>query len=322
MISRRDFIAGSVGIAATSIITGCATGVPVKDSPTQSGIIPAAISTWDSGINANKVAAEVLTAGKSSLDAIEKGINKVELDPTDNSVGLGGLPNEEGEVELDAMIMYGPNHQAGAVASLRNVATAISVARKVMEKTKHTFIVGDGALEFARKMKFKEQDLLTPESKKRWEDWKKNSKRRDFWNHDTIGMVAVDEKGDVTAGCSTSGLSFKIRGRVGDSPIIGSGAYCDNDIGGASATGNGDLMMRFCLSYAIVELMRGGLTPQEACDEALRRMLRKKIEANAAVIALDKKGNFGAAKIGKWNFSYAIWNKKTAKYNHVKQSVS
>ncbi len=322
MFTRREFIAGSAGIAASSILAGCPTSKRNSKVTSQDSTIPAVISTWDSGKKANEIAAKILLDGGSSLDAVEKGVNDAELDPAENSVGYGGLPNEEGQVECDAVIMHGPTHSAGSVAALKNIATTISVARKVMEKTKHTLIVGEGALEFARKMKFKEQNLLTEASKKRWEDWKKDPKRKHFWNHDTVGMVAIDAKGDITAGCSTSGLSFKISGRVGDSPIIGSGAYCDNDIGGAAATGNGDTMMRFCPSFLVVELMRQGLSPQEACEEALRRMLQRKVEVNAALIALNKKGEFGGAKIGTWNLEYAVWNKHVNELRHAKKSVS
>jgi isoaspartyl peptidase/L-asparaginase-like protein (Ntn-hydrolase superfamily) len=320
MITRREFIAGTTGAAAGTILAGCLPGTSGKRSP-ENAMIPAIISTWESGKKANDVAARILLEGGNSLDAVEKGVNDAELDPVENSVGYGGLPNEDGQVELDAMIMHGPTHRVGAVAGLKNVALATSVARKVMEKTRHTFLVGAGALEFARKMKFKEQELLTPESKKRWEDWRKDPKRKQYWTHDTIGMVVVDAKGDISAACSTSGLEFKIGGRVGDSPIIGSGAYCDNDVGGAAATGNGDVMMRFCPTFLVVELMRQGLSPQEACEEALRRMLEKKVEANAALVAINKRGEFGAAKIGTWKLEYAVWNKKLNELRTIKNSV-
>lgn len=270
--------------------------------------IPVVISTWNFGEKANKIAYDILDKGGSALDAVEKGINEIELDPSVTSVGYGGLPSEDGEVELDAMIMWGPKHEAGAVGALKYIKTPISVARRVMEKTKHTLLVGDGALEFALKEGFKKEELLTESAKKAWEDFKKDKKDL-FRKHDTIGVVAIDKDGNICAGCSTSGLAFKLKSRVGDSPIIGSGVYCDNDIGGASATGNGDFIMRFCLSYSAVEFMRQGLSPTKACEAALQRAKEKGIIEKACLIALDKKGEFGAAKLGVQSFPYAVANK-------------
>ena len=264
---------------------------------------PCVISTWSFGKKANEAAWKFQ---QSALDAVEKGINVVELDPKVNSVGYGGLPNEDGEVTLDAMIMDGATHRAGAVGCLKKIKTPISVARKVMEKTKHTMLVGADALEFAKKMGFVEEDLLTEESRKLWENWKANPERERFWSHDTIGMVFIDTKGNVAAGCSTSGLAYKIAGRVGDSPIVGAGAYCDNTVGGAAATGNGDIMMRFCPTYQAVEFMRGGAHPKEACEMALKRITDKGFETTACLVALDRSGRYGAAKIGKMPFQFAV----------------
>jgi len=294
MISRRAFLATGIALPISRF----------------SGVssLPCVISTWDFGQKANSDSWAVLEKGGSALDAVEKGINNAEMDPDNLSVGFGGLPNEVGEVTNDAMIMWGPTHAAGAVGCLKRIKRPISVARKVLEKTKHTFLVGDDATAFAVLNGFEEETLLTEKAKKRWEEWKKNPKRTDFWNHDTIGMVAIDKNGDVCAGCSTSGLAWKIRGRVGDSPIVGSGAYCDNDVGGAAATGNGDVMMRFCPTLLAVESMRNGISPTEACVLSLRRIRDKGYRVGACLIAVNKKGEFGAAKIGERDFPHAVRN--------------
>ena len=270
--------------------------------------LPCVISTWSFGQKANADAWKILAEGGSALDAVEKGINNAELDPANTSVGYGGLPNQAGEVTLDAVMMWGPTHKAGAVGCLKKIKTPISVARRVLEKTTHTFLVGDDAGSFAKAEGFRETNLLTPNAKRAWEKWKANPRRKDFRNHDTIGMIAVDKNGDIGAGCSTSGLAWKIPGRVGDSPIVGSGTYCDNDIGGAAATGNGDVMMRFCPSFLAVELMREGASPAEACARSLARITKKGYKASACLVAVNKKGEFGAAKIGRSNFPYAIRN--------------
>ncbi len=298
MLSRRTFMGGTMAIAAAPAIHG----------RRQDAALPAVISTWEFGKRANEAAWKILAGGGSSLDAVETGINSAELDPDNTSVGHGGLPNEDGETTLDAVIMWGPKHAAGAVGCLKRIKTPISVARKVLEKTKHTFLVGEDATRFALKMGFKEEPLGTEKSKKRWEEWKAAGKPGDFWSHDTIGMVAVDAKGNVTAGCSTSGLAFKIAGRVGDSPIIGSGAYCDNEVGGAAATGNGDVMMRFCPAIVAVELMRAGKSPSEACLESLKRIESKGYKVTACLVAVNKRGEFGAGRIGERAFPHAVRN--------------
>ncbi|HEU4339293.1 MAG TPA: N(4)-(beta-N-acetylglucosaminyl)-L-asparaginase [Planctomycetota bacterium] len=297
MITRREFMEGMAVVAGSFAIR-----------PQEAKTIPAIITTWSFGKKANAVAWEILSKGGSSLDAVEKGINDAELDPENTSVGYGGLPNEDGETTLDAVLMHGPRHAAGAVGCLKRIKTPISVARKVLDRTKHTFIVGDDATKFAVKMGFKEEDLSTEKSKQAWEKWKADPKRTNFWTHDTIGMVAIDSKGDITAGCSTSGLAFKIAGRVGDSPIVGSGAYCDNDIGGAAATGNGDVMMRFCPSLMAVELMRARKTPEEACAISLSRITAKGYKVGGALVAVNKKGEFGFAQVNYLDFQCAARN--------------
>jgi N4-(beta-N-acetylglucosaminyl)-L-asparaginase len=289
MITRRDFIAGMSVLGGTLACRGISA---------QAATTPAVIATWEFAKKANADAWEILGKGGSALDAVEKGVNNAELDPDNNSVGFAGLPNEDGETTNDAMIMWGPKHAAGAVGCLKRIKRPISVARLVLEKTKHTFLVGDDATKFALKFGFKEEALGTEKSKKAWEDWRKDPKHKDFWNHDTIGMVAVDKDGNICAGCSTSGLSWKIAGRVGDSPIVGSGAYCDNEVGAAAATGVGDVMMRFCPAFHAVELMRAGKTPAQACAEALKRIEAKGYKVGGALVAISKKGDFGAAKMG------------------------
>ena len=282
--------------------------------PGESGAI--FLSTWVHGKPANEKAAEVFMGGGSLLDAVERGINVPENDPAVTSVGYGGLPNEDGIVELDAALMDGTRHHAGAVASLRNIKNPISVARKVLEKTHHTTLAGDGAFQFALKMGFHAEQLLTPESLKKWLEWKADPKRKDFWsnpteNHDTIGMVATDGKGHVVSGCSTSGLAWKISGRVGDSPLVGCGVFADDNVGAASATGDGDLMTNYCTSVSIVNYMARGMTPQEACEELLTHMVvtdpRNKT-ADACVIAINKKREVGAASMRSgYRLKYALW---------------
>ena len=302
MLSRRQLIAGAAVGAA--VLPAARFRRPPQ--------IPAVISTWNSGTAANAEAWKVLGNGGSSLDAVEKGINQTELDEKNTSVGYGGFPNEEGIATLDAVIMFGPTHKAGAVGAIEEIRTPISVARKVLEETTHTFLVGRDATNFAVKMGFKRQSLETENSRKAWERWKKDPKRNTFWTHDTISMLAIDRDGRITCGTSTSGLAWKVRGRVGDSPIVGSGSYCDQDIGAAGATGNGDWMMRFCPTYQAVEYMRMGLSPKEACQAALRRIAKKGVKIGGCLIAINKDGEFGAARMGYAvrTFPYAVRNVK------------
>jgi isoaspartyl peptidase/L-asparaginase-like protein (Ntn-hydrolase superfamily) len=250
------------------------------------------------------------------LDAVEKGINLTEDDPAVSSVGYGGLPNAEGVVELDASIMDGTRHRAGAVCALRGIRNPISVARQVMEKTRHTTLAGEGALHFALKQGFQPEQLLTPESLKKWLAWKADPNRTTFLlspgkNHDTIGMVATDGRGHVVSGCSTSGLAWKLPGRVGDSPLVGCGVYADDRIGAATATGDGDVMTNYCTSISIVHFMARGASPQDACLELLRHMVQTNPENRAAdvcVLALTPRGEVGAASMhARYRLKYALW---------------
>ncbi|HZP00499.1 MAG TPA: N(4)-(beta-N-acetylglucosaminyl)-L-asparaginase [Terriglobia bacterium] len=306
-VHRRDFIKTVAGAAAMA--TAESQSVP----PRSGG--PVFLSTWVHGKPANERAAEIFRNGGSLLDAVEKGINVPENDPKVTSVGYGGLPNEEGEVELDAAIMDGTRHRAGSVCSLRSIKNPISVARLVLEKTRHTTLAGEGAFQFALKMGFQPEQLLTPESLTRWLDWKSNPKRETYWlsteHHDTIGMVACDGKGHVVAGCSTSGMPWKIPGRVGDSPLVGCGVYADDNVGAASATGDGDLMTNYCTSLSIVHYMTRGMSPQDACIELLHHMVKtdpKNKQGDVCVIAMNRDGETGAASMkASYTLKYALW---------------
>jgi len=306
-IDRRDFIKTVAGTAAFAAVEGRAA------LPPDAG--PVFLSTWSHGKPANERAAEVFKSGGSLLDAIEKGINVPENDPNVTSVGYGGIPNAEGVVELDAAIMDGARHRAGSVCSLHMIKNPISVARLVMEKTRHTTLAGEGAFRFALKMGFEPQTLLTAQSLKAWQDWKADPHHPTFWrspeNHDTIGMVATDGKGHVVAGCSTSGSAFKIPGRVGDSPLVGCGVYADDNVGAASATGDGDVMTNYCTSVSIVHSMARGASPQDACMDLLRHMAEtdpQNKEAGVAVIAINTRGEIGAASMNDgFHLEYALW---------------
>lgn len=306
-VDRRDFIKS---VAATAVTAAGA--LPAAASPRSLAII----TTWEWGQNANRRAAQVVSQGGSLLDAVEKGINVVEDDPSVMTVGYGGLPNADGVVELDAGIMDGTRHRAGSICNLHMIKNPISVARQVIERTSHTTMAGEGAFLFALKLGFKPQQLLTPASLKKWMEWKANPHRQTFWlkspkNHDTIGMVATDGEGHTVAGCSTSGLAFKIPGRVADSPLVGCGIYADDAAGGASATGDGDLMTNYCTSVAIVNSMRRGASPQEACEDILRLMVKtdpKNREGQCAVIAMNPRGETGNASMNaQFRLRYAVW---------------
>ena len=248
--------------------------------------------------------------GGSGLDAIEQGIHVTESDPNNQSVGLAGLPNAEGIVQLDASIMSGPGHRAGSVAAVEGFKHPISIARKVMESTRHVMLVGSGAMKFAEEHGFERGPLIAEKSRADWEKWKASQPKRGA-NHDTIAMVLLGADGNLYGGCSTSGLAYKLSGRVGDSPIIGGGLYVDNEVGAAGATGVGENVMRYCGSFLVVELMRQGLHPQEACLETIRRIAKidpKGFDLSINFIALDKKGRFGAAGTGT-GFEYSVTSK-------------
>ena len=323
--NRRDFLRVAGAAAASSLIRPRR----ARADKGAGARLPVVIATWKHGLTACTETHRILRAGGDLLDALEKGVNLVEDDPKVMSVGLGGLPNEDGVVQLDAAIMDGRMHRAGAVAGLERIRNPISVARKVMERTRHVLLVGAGALKFARRMGFIEQELLTPESKARWE-----KEKDDFWlagrpaataasvtgNHDTVCVLAIDARGDLASAVSTSGLSWKLAGRVGDSPILGAGSYVDNDVGAAAATGVGELTLRTLASFAIVERMRAGSDPERACREVMQRIMAKVPDTRSdkrmelAFIALDKRGRHGAVALrgGAQAFPFALASGQTA----------
>jgi isoaspartyl peptidase/L-asparaginase-like protein (Ntn-hydrolase superfamily) len=280
---------------------------------------PVVIATWPFGQTAVKIAAQLLQQGKPALDAAIAGAQAVEDDPKVNSVGYGGLPNAIGTVQLDACVMDGKTMTCGAVAALENVRHAAAVARRVMEKTPHILLVGQGAQLFAVQQGFPLEELHTPESLAQWQ--KSKSKPRPASapaptsgppeSHDTVTVLALDQKGSLGGVCSTSGLAHKLPGRVGDSPLIGHGLYVDNTAGAAGGTGVGEEIIRIGGSLSIVEAMRGGKSPQEACEQAVRKVnslaVRRGVHpAEVAFLALDPQGRVGAACTARTNFQYAV----------------
>jgi isoaspartyl peptidase/L-asparaginase-like protein (Ntn-hydrolase superfamily) len=276
---------------------------------------PAVIATWPFGQTAVRAALPLLRQGQPALDAAVAGAQVVEDDPTITSVGYGGLPNAIGVVQLDACIMDGHTLSCGAVAGLENVKHAAAVARRIMERTPHVMLVGAGAQRFALQQGFPLENLLTPDSLRRWEELRnaRPPARRDAppLSHDTVTVLALDQTGSLGGVCSTSGLANKLPGRVGDSPIIGAGLYVDNTAGAAGATGVGEEIIRINGSFSIVEAMRAGRSPQEACEQAVRRVnavavRRGQHPAQVAFLALDPQGRAGAACTRDTNFQYAV----------------
>ncbi len=273
--------------------------------------LPLVLSTWNHGLPANEVAWNTLQHGGSVVDAVEAGVRVPEADPKVRSVGYGGLPDREGRVTLDASIM-GPDGRCGAVCFLEHIKHPISVARKVMEQTPHVLLAGEGALQFALSQQFPKETLLTQQARKAWEKWLQSSHYQpqiNVENHDTIGMLAVDRQGDMAGACTTSGLAFKMRGRVGDSPIIGAGLYVDNRIGAAVATGLGEAVLRTLSTYQVVEEMRRGATPQQACEMAIQRIIEwhgnVPPDFQVGLLAVDKGGSWGAFSIHS-GFTFAL----------------
>lgn len=309
--SRRKFIKKSAALGATILATSACAGDPLENKQSPAPVrskMPKVVSTWNHGMAANEGAWQVLSAGGSALDAAEYGVKIVEADPQYTSVGYGGLPDRDGKVTLDACIM---DHigNAGSVCFLQDIIHPISVARLVMEKTPHVMLVGSGAKQFALNEGFQETDLLTPEAKKEWQEWLKTSEYKpivNVENHDTIGMICQDQEGNLSASCTTSGMAYKMHGRVGDSPIIGAGLFVDNEYGACVATGMGELMLKTLGSFLVVELMRQGKTAQEACEAAIQRIVDKLDYKDFQVgyLAMDIAGNTGAYCIHP-GFNYA-----------------
>jgi len=274
---------------------------------------PIVISTWDFGKAANAEAWKVLVRRGKALDAVEKGVQVPEADPAITTVGYGGAPDRDGHVTLDSCIMD-EFANCGSVAGLEHIMHPVSVARKVMEKTPHVMLIGDGALQFAMANGFKKENLLTPESKKAWKEWLKKAEYKpiaNIENHDTIGMLALDASSNLSGACTTSGMAYKMRGRVGDSPIIGAGLFVDNEIGAATSTGVGEEVIRICGSHLVVELMRQGNSPQQACEAAVKRIVKnqpkKSMEMQVGFLAVNKNGDYGAFALQK-GFTFAVYS--------------
>jgi N4-(beta-N-acetylglucosaminyl)-L-asparaginase len=335
--SRREFIKTGVGIGAATLVAGGR--VQAHPGPPERGLMRVVSS--GNGLRATGKAMEILKAGGDPLDAVIAGVNIVEDDPEDMSVGYGGLPNAEGVVELDASVMYGPTHAAGAVASLQNMKNPSKVAKLVMEKTPHVLLVGEGALKFALAQGFKKENLLTEKAREIWLRWKKEQGGKGDWppaeasghpeelrtaltTYGTINCIALDAAGRLAGVTTTSGLSWKLPGRVGDSPIIGAGLYVDNGIGAAGSTGLGEANLRTCASFKIVDLMGRGVSPEQACLKVCEDVSRKMTLAprwrdtdglpnfGLHFYALNKKGEFGSAGIyegGKYAAHDGVENK-------------
>ena len=319
MYDRRKFLKLT---AVTASLTAISKYVPAKPVIREAGEnFPIVISTWDFGIAANKEAWKTLAKGGRAVDAVEAGVKIPEADMKNHTVGRAGYPDRDGHVTLDACIMdeFG---NCGSVAAMENIAHPVSVARLVMEKTPHVMLVGDGATQFAVEQGFKKEKLLTPESERDWKKWLKTARYSPVmnienqqhrlggrYNHDTIGMLALDAKGNISGACTTSGMAFKLHGRVGDSPIIGAGLFVDNEVGGATSTGVGEEVIRNVGSFLVVELMRQGYSPEDACKEAVHRIIKKKPETAREIqvgfLAINKKGEYGAYAIQE-GFSFAV----------------
>ncbi|ALM08888.1 glycosylasparaginase [Sediminicola sp. YIK13] len=303
-MKRRNFLKnstiGTAGLISTPILASFDTDGSNSLTAAQSlnTPFPIVICTWNFA-NATAKAWEVLSAGGNSLDAVEQGVMIEEADVDNQTVGKGGRPDRDGNVTLDACIMD-KDGNCGAVVYLQNITHAVAVARKVMEKTPHVMLAGKGAEQFAYANGFVQEDLLTEKSKKEWLEWKKTSQYKpviNIENHDTIGMLAIDKNGDVSGACTTSGMAYKYGGRIGDSPIIGAGLFVDNEVGGATATGVGEEVVRTVGSFLIVELMRQGKSPQQACEEGVRRIMAKnkdRKDFQIGFIAINKKGETGS----------------------------
>ncbi len=275
---------------------------PLDDALSRSFSAPIFIATWPFGQAACERSRSILAQKASLLDAVERGINLTELDPLISSVGYGGLPNADGVVQLDASFMDGRSHTAGSVAGLEGFPNPVSVARRVMEQTKHVMLVGEGAAQFARQQGFVERQLLTDDARHAWEKWRSEQPPRQLpaeKNHDTIALLGLAQDRHLVGGCSTSGMAFKLAGRVGDSPLIGAGLYVDGQVGAAGATGIGENVLRYCASFLIVEFMRQGLSPTAACEAAIRRIADGERQPPAKLsvnfVAINAAGQVGAA---------------------------
>jgi L-asparaginase/N4-(beta-N-acetylglucosaminyl)-L-asparaginase len=313
MISRRHFIGTGAAAAAGSIATS--TSSSIVNANHAEPVRPVVISTWRHGLAANDAAWKVLSNGGRALDAVETGVRVTESDPAVSSVGIGGWPDASGVVTLDACIMD-EKGDCGSVAAIEEIENPISVARMVMEKTPHVMLVGKGAQLFAVENGVPKKTLLTENAKAEYEKWKSahpdaiKSRTINIENHDTIGLLAIDSKGNLSGACTTSGMAWKLPGRVGDSPIIGAGLYVDNEVGAATATGVGEAVIRAVGSFLVVELMRQGNSPEDACRLATQRVIEKTPdwkEIQVGFIAIDKQGRTGGFCIQP-GFDYAVYD--------------
>ena len=324
MTNRRNFLKTAALATAGVALQSFHSESDATEVESTSGKVkkPIVLSTWNFGLQANEAAWEILKKKGRALDAVEAGVKIPEADPKERSVGYGGRPDRDGRVTLDACIMDEFSN-IGSVACLEHIKHPISVARAVMEKTPHVMLVGEGALQFALSQGYKKENLLVEESEKEWKEWLKNSNYKpivNIENHDTIGMIALDEHGNLSGACTTSGMAYKMHGRLGDSPIIGAGLYVDNEIGAATATGHGEEVIRIAGCHLVVELMRQGKSPQKACEEAVMRIVKLTKNRNknlkdiqVGFIALNKKGEHGAYCV-QGGFNYA---KCDATGNHL-----
>jgi len=342
MYNRRRFLQ-TTGLGSLTMLLAPSWTIVTEQKPE-----PVVVSTWGPNQKANLEAWKILGRGGRALDAVELGVQVPEADPADQSVGYGGLPDRDGKVTLDACIMDEKGN-CGAVMFLEGIKHPIKVARLVMEKTPHVQLAGEGALQFALSQGFTIENLLTPESEKAWRAWLQTSqydpliidrllkeRNKEYQqnqksipgqqdNHDTIGMIALDSTGNVSGACTTSGMAFKMRGRVGDSPIIGAGLFVDNEVGAATATGVGEEVVRVCGSHTIIELMRQGYKPEVACRKAVERIVKRNgsnaKNVQVGFIAINKRGEYGAYAVAK-GFNYAVKSGKEEKVYNAKSWFS
>ena len=321
-ISRRTFLgsgaAAAAGLATASPGAAESLATLIGADATRAVQGRAVVIASANGIRGVAKAYQMLGTGADPLDAAIEGVKIQELDPEDDSVGLGGLPNADGVVQLDASCMHGPTRRAGAVGALEGIATPSLVAKAIMDHTDHIMLVGEGAKRFALSMGFTEQNLLTEKSRQEWLRWRSRLNPNDNWIEQeekaavrqttgTINMNAVTARGDIGSVTTTSGLSWKIPGRVGDSPIIGAGQYCDNGVGAAGSTGRGEANIKVCGAFLTVEFMRQGMAPEQACLKTLERVVaateprllddRGRPRFNLNFYAVTKDGRYGAASI-------------------------
>lgn len=328
MGDRRRFLQASL------LAAGAAALPTIAAKPASTGA--RVVSTWDFGVGANRAAWKVLDGGGTALDAVEAGARWAEADLCNPTVGRCGNPDRDGVLTLDASIMDGDG-RCGAVAALEDIAHPVSVARAVMEKTPHVMLVGEGAQQFALSQGFAKTPLLTDEARKAWREWlrtseyqpqinaERQSRPGDKSNHDTLGILALDAQGRLAGACTTSGMAWKMHGRVGDSPIVGAGLYVDNEVGAATASGVGEEMVRNAASFLVVELMRQGRSPTQACREAIERVVRKRPEASKRLqvcfLAMNRAGEVGAFALHK-GFVYALQDGGAGPHDRLHEAAS